>query len=217
MQFSDLILYNDHHLVACSKPPGAPTQEDRSGDPSLHRMAQAYCKRDLFVVHRLDRPCSGVVLFAKNKKAAAALSEQFAEMRAVKTYIALVSKGIEPAQGTLTHRLERSSPSKVKVVEDESEGKLATLDYKVIGELDNYAVLQVTPGSGRMHQIRAQLAAHGFPIKGDVKYGARRGNRNRSIDLHALRLEVVHPTKGEKIVLEAAVPDDPVWKAVDFS
>ena len=210
MRFGDLVLYNDRQVIACCKPAGMPTQEDKSGDASLHRLAQAYCKHDLHVVHRLDRPCSGLVVFAKNPKAASAISEQFASKRAIKEYLAVVPKGI-PTEGTLKDKLLKKG-NKTYVSED-TMAKDAELSYKIDGEIDNYLLLKVRPLTGRMHQIRAQLANAGFPIKGDVKYGARRGNRDRSIHLHSHKLTFVHPTKNETVEIECAPPDETVWNA----
>ena len=210
MKFGDLVIYNDRQVIACCKPAGMPTQEDKSGDASLHRLAQAYCKHDLHVVHRLDRPCSGLVVFAKNSKAAAALSGQFAAKQASKEYYAVVPKGIPPEATLKDKLLKKGNKSHVS---EHSDAKDAELSYKMESEIDNYALLRVHPATGRMHQIRAQLAHAGYPIKGDVKYGARRGNRDRSIHLHSHKLTFVHPTKNETIELECPTPEDPVWMA----
>ena len=210
MRFGDLVIYNDRQVIACCKPAGMPTQEDKSGDPSLHRLAQAYCKHDLHVVHRLDRPCSGVVLFAKNQKAASMISVQFAAQEAKKEYLAVVPKGIQK-EGTLKDRLLKKTSK--SYISDSEGAKEAELSFKVEGEIDNYVLVRVFPLTGRMHQIRAQLANAGFPIKGDVKYGARRGNRDRSIHLHSQKLAFDHPTKNETVELICATPTEPVWDA----
>jgi len=213
-RFGDIVLHNDHQIIACNKPAGLPTQEDKTGDTSLHRMAQAYCKRDLFIVHRLDRPSTGLVVFAKTKEAAQDLSEQFASKDTAKLYYAVVRKGIDPREGDLVGYIRKVKSGKV-VVDDigKKGGKKADLHYKVAVEIDNFALLEVTPLSGRLHQIRAQLADAGFPIKGDVKYGARRKNKDRSIHLHARSLTFRHPTKSEDIALVCPVPEETVWKA----
>jgi len=216
MRFGDLVLFNDHQIIACAKPAGMPTQEDKTGDASLHRLAQAYCKRDLYVVHRLDRPCSGLVVFGKNKNAAAMLSAGLADRTFEKKYLAVVPLGIDPAEGELSDFIIKIGAGKVRVSEDAKDGKNAQLTYKTIGKIDNYALLEIMPSTGRLHQIRAQLSAHGYPVKGDVKYGSRRKNKDRSIHLHSYAMTIRHPTKGEKVQLICPLPDDTVWKAFNI-
>ena len=216
MRFGDFVLFNDHQIIACAKPAGMPTQEDKTGDASLHRLAQAYCKRDLYIVHRLDRPCSGLVVFAKTKNAASLLSAGLADRTIAKIYLAVIPLGIEPAEGVFSDRIFKTGAGKVRVSEDEKEGKNAELGYKTVGTIDNYALLEVKPTTGRLHQIRAQLSAHGFPVKGDVKYGSRRKNKDRSIHLHSLSMSFKHPTKGQKIDLTCPLPDESVWNAFNF-
>jgi 23S rRNA pseudouridine1911/1915/1917 synthase len=214
IRFGDIVLHNDHQIIACNKPAGLPTQEDKTGDTSLHRMAQAYCKRDLFIVHRLDRPSSGLVVFAKSKAAAAQLSQQFAGQSAQKTYYAVVGKGVEPREGTMIGYIRKTGSGKVAVDETKKKGgKMAELTYKVLSEIENYTLLEVIPSTGRLHQIRAQLADAGFPIKGDVKYGARRKNQDRSIHLHARAISLQHPTKNEPLEIVCPLPDEVVWQA----
>ena len=215
MRISDLILHNDHHIVVCNKPAGMPTQADKTGDKSLHDLAEAFCKRRLFIVHRLDRPVSGVVVFAKSKEAAATLSSQFAENKVGKTYLAVVSPGIDPGEGTLVHMLDTTRKSKTRIIEGEKDGKESRLDYKLVMSLDNYDVLEVHPQTGRTHQIRAQLGAAGHPVKGDVKYGARRGNKDRSIHLHCRQLEFLHPSTGLLLLLQAELPEEVLWQVVE--
>ena len=217
MNISDLILHNDHQVVALNKPPGIPAQNDKTGDTSLHTMAQAYSKRDLFVVHRIDRPCSGVVIYAKSREAAANISAQFTENQLTKTYLAVVPKGIEPRDGVLEHKIEKTGSGKVVAHKAGGKGKAALLRYRWLEDIDNYSLLEVRPESGRLHQIRAQLGAIGFPVKGDVKYGARRGNRDRSVHLHAFEVVFRHPTKGNVVKLVASTPDDPVWNAFGWT
>ncbi len=216
MRFGDLVLFNDHQVIACAKPAGMPTQEDKTGDASLHRLAQAYCKRDLYLVHRLDRPCSGLVVFAKTKSAAAALSAGFAEKTVVKKYLAVVPLGLEPADASLSDFIVKTGAGKVRVSNEEKEGKNALLDYRTVGKIDNYVLIEITPATGRLHQIRVQMAAHGFPVKGDVKYGSRRKNKDRSIHLHSYSMTFRHPTKGQKLELVCPLPDESVWNAFEF-
>lgn len=213
MNISDLILHNDHQVIALNKPAGVPSQDDKTGDKSLHTMAQAYSKRDLFVVHRIDRPCSGVVIFAKNKTAAAALGAQFEASTLDKFYLAVVPKGIDPPSGKLEHNIDKVASGKVRANAPDGPGRPAMLTYKLLEDIDNYSLLEVQPHSGRLHQIRAQLGAVGFPIMGDVKYGARRGNRDRSVMLHARMIRFTHPTKGGDVIITASMPEQPVWQA----
>ena len=206
MSISKLILFNDHQIVVCAKPAGLPTQDDKTGDKSLHALAESYCKRKLHILHRLDRPVSGLVVFAKTKETAAELSRQFAEGMVGKTYLALVKPGIDPQEGELEHVLFRDRTGVTRVANEGGDGKLSKLEYKLLRSLDNYDLLEVKPITGRTHQIRAQLSAVGHPVKGDVKYGARRGNRDRSIHLHCSSLEFFHPTKNEVVTYECPVP-----------
>lgn len=215
MQISTLVIHNDHHLIALSKPAGMPTQDDRSGDNSLHRIAQAYCKRDLYPVHRLDRPCSGLVIMAKTKDSAALLSAQWQERSITKQYLAIIPKGITPPSGTLTHDLVKvGSKSVIATPAQKDEAHHATLDYRVVQQLENYDVVEINMHSGFFHQIRAQLSAAGFPIRGDVKYGARRANRDRSIGLHASALTCMHPGSGEHVTFRSPVLEHDIWPQV---
>lgn len=209
-----MVVHSDQQLIAMSKPGGMPTQEDQSGDASLHRITQAYCKHDLYLVHRLDRPCSGLVLFAKTRNSAAILSEQWRERSVQKEYLAVVPKGLAEPTGRLTHQLEHKS-SKTHVVA--SGGQPAVLEYEQVAEIDRYALLRISLVTGRTHQIRAQLSAIGYPVKGDVKYGARRSNKGRFIHLHCRSMEFTHPTSQQRLHVTCDLPDDPVWNAFDFS
>jgi len=175
-------------------------------------MVQAYCKQDIYVVHRLDRPVSGVVIFAKNKSAAADLGNQFAEGTARKSYLALVTPGITPEKGTLSHSLVRTT-GKTRLAKEGEQGQECVLEYSLIRKLDNYDLLEIRPVTGRTHQIRAQLSLVGHPVKGDVKYGARRGNRDRSINLHCKSIQILHPAQKGNLSFDSPVPDDPIWQA----
>ena len=216
-RISDLVLHNDHHVIALNKPCGMPVQDDLTGLDSLHKLAQAYSKRDLYLVHRVDLPCSGVVVFGKTRSAASDLGNAFASQTAGKIYLAVVPIGIEPAQGELSGFIVKTGSGKVAVTTDDAKGKKAVLQYEAISDIDNYTLLRIRPLTGRMHQIRVQLGAAGFPIKGDVKYGARRRNRDRSIHLHSRTVTLPHPGEGGMITIEAPLPDEPVWNAFGFS
>lgn len=214
MRISDYVIFSDRQLIVMHKPPGMPTQEDASGDASLHRITQAYCKHDVFVVHRLDRPCSGVVVFAKTPAAASHISQQFRERTIRKQYLAVVEKGLEPREGELRNFLTEGAHGNMTVTADDDKGAVeAVLRYRTIGEIDNYLLLSIDLESGRKHQIRAQLAAAGFPVKGDDRYGFKRGNPGRHIHLHAQQIELLHPTKGERMTFTCLPAAEPVWDA----
>jgi len=214
----ELVLLKNNQLIAFNKPPGLAVQQDKTGDKSLLDLGEIYAKHPLHLVHRLDRPASGVVLFAKNKKALAHLNEQFKTRKVRKTYLAVVPRITMDDQGSLLHfllkdgRLNRSHAYDREVA-GSKEGRL---DYQVIAHIDHYQLLRIELLTGRHHQIRAQLAAIGAPVKGDVKYGARRGNPDRSIHLHAWRLSFDHPVSGEPTTIEAPLPEETVWKAFQF-
>lgn len=166
-------------------------------------------------MHRLDRPVSGIVVLAKTKTAMTALTGQFRSRKVEKTYLAVVQNVPSEPEGTLVHFLRKNESKNISVVATESDAgaERAELRYRLAGSSERYHLLEIQLITGRHHQIRAQLAAIGCPVKGDVKYGFRRSNRDRSIHLHAWRLAFDHPVSGERIRLEAKLPDDPVWQA----
>ena len=210
----DWILLEDDALIAFRKPAMLPTQPDPTGDVSLAELAEKYCESKLYVLHRLDRPTSGVVVFAKTEQAAAALSHQFQERSTRKTYLAVVEQKPEKAEDTLVHFLKIGKENSKTIAYAEPSGNLkrAEMRYILRGSSDRYHLLEIELLTGRHHQIRAQLAAIRCPIKGDVKYGARRANADRAIHLHAWRLAFRHPTTLENVTLEADLPSgDAVW------
>lgn len=211
----DILLHNDL-FIACNKPPGIASQPDKTGDECLLDMAERRCKRSLHLVNRLDRPVSGIALFAKTKAVMASFSEQFRNRTVEKVYLAVVQNEPETAEGTLVHFLQKNQVKNVSIAHKEAQpySERAELHYKLIGKSDRYFLLEVRPITGKHHQIRAQLAAMGSPIKGDVKYGARRSNPDRSIHLHAWKLNIEHPMSGERLSIEAPVPEDVVWNAL---
>lgn len=212
----DWVILKNNQFIAFNKPPGLPVQADKTGDKSLLQLAEIYTKSKLFLVHRLDRPATGVVVFAKTKTMVGSLTDQFKERSVRKTYLAVVKDLPKEKEGTLRHFLKKNErANRSATSEDEGEGDLSEMSYRVLGSSDNYHLLEVQLITGRHHQIRAQLAAIGCPIKGDVKYGARRGNRDRSINLHAWKLAFTHPVSGEQVELTAALPDDAVWNAFE--
>ncbi len=210
------ILYKDHQLIALNKAPGIAVQPDKTGDVALQAQAEAYCHQPLHLAHRLDRPVSGVVVFAKTKTAMTALTEQFRSRTVEKTYLAVVQTLPAEPEATLVHYLRKNEAKNISIVASESDADVerAELHYRLLGSSERYHLLEIQLITGRHHQIRAQLAAIGCPVKGDVKYGFRRSNRDRSIHLHAWKLAFDHPVSGERIQLEAKPPaTDPVWQA----
>ncbi len=215
------ILYEDNHLIVINKKVGDIVQGDKTGDAPLSEIIKEYLKVKydkpgnvyLGVVHRLDRPTSGIVLFAKTSKALPRLNKLFAEGKTKKTYWAIVKKSPDSEKGILTHWLVRN-PKQNKSYAHKKEvpnSKKAILEYKTLKKLDNYSLLEIDLKTGRHHQIRAQLAAIGCFIKGDLKYGADRSNKNGGIHLHARSLEFEHPVKKENIQILAGPPNDPIW------
>ena len=219
------ILYEDNHLVIVNKQAGEIVQGDKTGDSPLSDIVKDWLKEKynkpgnvyLGVVHRLDRPVSGVVLFAKTSKALPRLNKMFAEHNKVnKTYWAIVQNRPQEPQGTLTHWLTRQEKNNTaRAYDREVPGsKKAVLDYELIASGDRYHLLEIHLHTGRHHQIRCQLAKIGCPIKGDLKYGAPRSNPDGSISLHARTLTLEHPVNHESISVTAPVPDDKLWLAL---
>lgn len=214
----DLVLYKNQQLIAFNKPSGVAVQTQDETEKSLVDLAEIYAKSNVFITHRIDQPASGVVLLARTSKAVASINEQFKQRKIQKTYLAVVKQAPKEESGTLTHFLARQGNSnKSKIVEAKFPGaKEARLEYKVLDKIDNYSLLEIKLLSGRHHQIRVQLAAIGSPIKGDVKYGARRSNGDRSIHLHSWKITFEHPISHEAVALEAPVPNETVWQAFKF-
>lgn len=217
-RIGDIVLYKNNQLIAFNKPATLPVQEDLTGTKSLSNLADIYCKAPTYLIHRLDRPASGVVLFAKNKKALAHLNKQFQDRSIQKTYLAVVKNKPALDTDTLVHHLKKNSKTNQSRAFDKAmpNTKEAKLEYELLDSIDNYHLLKIHLITGRHHQIRAQLQAMNNPIKGDVKYGFRRSNKDRSIHLHAWRLEFTHPTSYEREIITAPLPLDPVWDAFQF-
>ena len=216
----DWVVLKNSQLLAFNKPPALAVQSANAEAPTLQKLASAYAKRDLYLIHRIDQPASGLVLFARHKKAVQKLQAQFAQRGVRRVYLAVVEALPSVAEGELRHFLIKDGRgNKSAVVEEGTEGaKEALLTWRKVGETDRYPVLEIELATGRHHQIRAQLAAIGAPIHGDVKYGARRANADRSIHLHARTLEFRHPVSDEVVALEADFPEgDALWEAVSAS
>jgi 23S rRNA pseudouridine1911/1915/1917 synthase len=211
------ILHEDSNCIIVNKPAGVPTQPDKTSDRSALDMVTKYLGRQVFVVNRLDRPASGVLVFAKSSNSAGKFSALFQSDKIDKKYWVMVKNKPKENSGTLEHYLKKGSKSNKSLVfeDDKKGGKKAVLKYEVLKSLDNYHLLEIQLKTGRFHQIRSQLAAIGSPIKGDVKYGARRSNTNRSIHLHARNISFIQPFTQEAISVEAAPSsDDAIWQAV---
>lgn len=216
------VLYEDNHLIAVNKKSGDITQGDKTGDKTLPDYVKDWLKEkynkpgNVFcgVIHRLDRPTSGVVLFAKTSKALTRMNKMFQTKEVQKTYWAIVESKPKNSSDELIHYLKKNEKqNKSYASHDETEGsKKATLSYKLISSSDKYHLLEVDPKTGRHHQIRVQLSTIGCIIKGDLKYGAKRSNKDGSISLHARKVNFTHPVSKEEINIVAPVPNDPLWK-----
>jgi len=220
------VLYEDNHIIAVNKSTSEIVQGDKTGDQPLSEAIKLYLKEKynkpgevfLGVTHRLDRPVSGVVLFAKTSKALTRLNEMFRNQEVKKTYWAIVKEKPAQPEGRLEHYLIRNEKQNKSVAYDteRSDAKKAALSYRLIAHSDTYYLLEVHLETGRHHQIRCQLAKMGCPIKGDLKYGFPRSNPNGGISLHARSVEFIHPVSKVKISLTAPVPtDDKLWETME--
>jgi 23S rRNA pseudouridine1911/1915/1917 synthase len=220
------ILFEDNHLIAVNKFSGDLVQGDKSGDTILPDIIKEYIgvKYDkpgavyLGVTHRLDRPTSGAVVFARTSKALTRMNKLFADHETEKVYWTVVEGHVDKQRQTLIHYLVRNPKQNKSYAHDYEvpNSKKATLHYKLLQRMDNYSLLEIRLETGRHHQIRSQLSKIGCIIKGDLKYGARRSNKDASIHLHARFLSFLHPVKKEPVLITASVPaHDPIWKAID--
>jgi 23S rRNA pseudouridine1911/1915/1917 synthase len=222
MQTGDIeVLYEDNHIIAVNKRPSDIVQGDKTGDTPLSEFVKQYIKEryqkpgEVFLgtVHRLDRPVSGIVLFARTSKSLARLNEMFRTKEIQKTYWAVVKNRPPKPEGHLVNYLIKNEAKNMsKAFDSPRPGALhCELDYKLIYSSDNYYLLEVNPHTGRHHQIRVQLSAMGCPIKGDLKYGFARSNPDGSIHLHARKVEFIHPVKKEPVVIVADPPKEVLW------
>ncbi|MEP2239966.1 MAG: RNA pseudouridine synthase [Maribacter sp.] len=217
------VLLEDNHLIVINKRPGDIVQGDKTGDIPLSDTVKAYLKKKynkpgnvyLGVVHRLDRPTSGIVVFAKTSKALPRLNKMFAEKDAKKTYWAIVKNSPNVPKKRLVHYMKRNTKQNKSYanIKEVPDSKKAILTYRILKKLDRYFLLEVDLETGRHHQIRSQLTAIGSPIKGDLKYGFNRSNADGSIHLHARKLRLMHPVKKEPLEIIAPPPNDPIWNA----
>jgi len=219
------VIYEDNHIIIVNKRAGDIVQGDKTGDKPLSDVVKDYIKIKynkpgnvyLGVVHRLDRPTTGIVMFSKTSKALPRLNKLFAEKKANKTYWAIVKQAPEAPQDTLINWLKKNPKNNKSTAysKEIKDSKKAILHYKTLKALDNYTLLEIELETGRHHQIRTQLASIGSPIKGDLKYGFDRSNKDASISLHARRLQFIHPVSMEKIDATAPLPNDPIWNACE--
>lgn len=217
------VLFEDNHIIIVNKRAGDIVQGDKTGDKPLSDVVKEYIKDKynkpgnvyLGTVHRLDRPTTGLVIFAKTSKVLPRLNKLFLSKDINKTYWALVKNEPPKTQDQLIHYLKKNPKNnKSKAyTKDIADSKKAILHYELIKKLDNYFLLEVNLETGRHHQIRAQLSAIGCPIKGDLKYGFDRSNKDASISLHARHIEFIHPVKKDLISISAPLPNDPIWDA----
>ncbi|WP_085535745.1 RluA family pseudouridine synthase [Massilibacteroides vaginae] len=218
------VIYEDNHLIAVNKTCSEIVQGDKTGDTPLSDMLKAwlkekYCKPGnvyVGVTHRLDRPVSGLVLFTKTSKALPRMNEMFRNGDIKKTYWAIVKNRPPQEEGELVHWLVRNEKQNKSYAYDteKPESKKAILHYKLIATSDNYYLLEIDLKTGRHHQIRCQLAKMGCPIKGDLKYGADRSNKDGGISLHAHSAEFIHPVSKQPVKIIAPVPDDNLWLGI---
>ncbi|NNC83636.1 MAG: RluA family pseudouridine synthase [Flavobacteriales bacterium] len=216
------VLFEDNHLIAVNKRVGDIVQGDKSGDKALSDLVKEYIKHrykkpgDVFlgVIHRIDRPVSGVVVFARTSKALSRMNELFRNDDILKTYWAVVRNRPEMEELVLVDFMRKNEKqNKSFTCKEGSPGaKRAELKYRLCGSTDRYWFLEIHPKTGRHHQIRVQLSHIGSPIRGDLKYGAARSNRDGGIHLHARSIEFTHPVRKEPVTIQASVPDDPLWK-----
>jgi len=219
------VLFEDNHLIAVNKPGGMLVQGDKTNDPILSDWVKKYIKNkynkpgDVFLgtVHRLDRPVSGAVIFARTSKGLTRMNELFRERAIEKTYWAITQKETPELEGTLVHfLLKDTTKNKTKAYDRMSnraaKAKKAELSYKLIGKLGHHNLLEIKLKTGRPHQIRVQLAHIGCPIRGDLKYGAEKANENACIHLHSRSLSFIHPVAKKPIFIEAKAPNEQLWR-----
>ena len=214
------IIYEDNHLIAVTKRSGEIVQGDKTGDKPLSEEIKSYLKTKykkpgnvfLGTIHRLDRPTSGIVLFAKTSKSLSRMNELFKNKKVQKTYFAVTEDMPNKEKGVIISLLKKNQKQNKSYITKLDDGKKSELEYELIQKLQNYFLIKVKPKTGRHHQIRVQLSSIGCKIKGDVKYGAKRANKDKSICLHSYSISFVHPVKNELINLKCDFPKNDIWK-----
>ena len=217
---SSKILYEDNHLIAINKKSGDIAQSDKTGDLPLTYFVKLYLKKKynkpgnvfLGTIHRLDRPTSGVIIFAKTSKALSRMNKEFRENKVKKTYWALVENRPQKMQGSLENYLKKNQKINKSYISSKENGKYAFLEYKTLNKLHKYYHLEILPQTGRHHQIRVQLSNINCRIKGDLKYGAKRSNHDGSISLLAYKIKFKHPVSKDTIEIKAKIPNIGEWK-----
>ena len=214
------IIYEDNHLIAVTKKSGEIVQGDKTGDKPLSEEIKSYLKTKykkpgnvfLGTIHRLDRPTSGIVLFAKTSKSLSRMNELFKNKKVQKTYYAVTEDKPNKEKGVIISLLKKNQKQNKSYITKLDDGKKSELEYELIEKLQNYFLIRVKPKTGRHHQIRVQLSSIGCKIKGDIKYGAKRANKDKSICLHSHSISFVHPVKNELINLKCDFPKNDIWK-----
>lgn len=219
----DWILYEDNHIIVVNKPSKLPVQGDKTGDNTLLDIGKDYIKKTynklgnvyLGLPHRIDRPVSGIVILSKTSKSLSRMTRLFREKNIKKIYWAIVKNKINQNSGELIHFLKKNRKlNKSFVGQEEQKGFLKSqLKYKLLKKLNNYFLYEIELITGRHHQIRVQLSEIGSPIKGDIKYNAKRTNKDGSINLHSRNIKFIHPIKKTEISITAPTPNDPIWKS----
>ena len=218
------IIYEDNHLIAVTKRSGEIVQGDKTGDKPLSEEIKSYIKTKykkpgnvfLGTIHRLDRPTSGIVLFAKNSKSLTRMNELFKNKKVQKTYYAITENMPKKNKGVIISLLKKNQKQNKSYITKLDDGKKSELEYELIEKLQNYFLIKVKPKTGRHHQIRVQLSSIGCKIKGDIKYGAKRANKDKSICLHSYSISFVHPVKNELINLKCDFPKNDIWKFISL-
>ena len=213
------VLFEDNHLIAINKKSGDITQGDKTGDIPLSEIVKDFLKKKydkpgnvyLGTIHRIDRPTTGVIIYAKTSKALSRMNEKFRNNEISKKYWAIVKNKLPKQSDILENYLSKNNKKNKSFVTKEKDGKYSKLNYKIIKSLDNYYLYEIKPETGRHHQIRVQLSNIGSPIKGDLKYGAKRSNKDASICLHAREIVFKHPVTKEELKITAPTPQNTIW------
>ena len=217
------VIFEDNHLIAVNKKSGEIVQGDKTGDEPLSERVKKYLKVKynkpgnvfLGTIHRIDRPTSGIVIFAKTSKALSRMNEKFRQNKISKTYWAIVKNRLPKKNDLLEHYLLKNQKKNKSFLSTEEKGKLSILEYNFLNNLNNYFLYEIFPKTGRHHQIRVQLSTMGSPIKGDLKYGAKRSNPNGGINLHAKKIDFNHPVTKENVLIEANCPKEKIWNSIN--
>ena len=217
------VIFEDNHLIAVNKKSGEIVQGDKTGDEPLSERVKKYLKVKynkpgnvfLGTIHRIDRPTSGIVIFAKTSKALSRMNEKFRQNKISKTYWAIVKNRLPKKNDLLEHYLLKNQKKNKSFLSTEEKGKFSVLEYNFLNNLNNYFLYEIFPKTGRHHQIRVQLSTMGSPIKGDLKYGAKRSNTNGGINLHAKKIDFNHPVTKESVSIEANCPKEKIWNSIN--